>query len=384
MHFQKFGHFRTRSQLIAEQAAIERKLAKTNREIAELDGYIGQLNQEVKFFDALVALRGLVVSKNDCKHFERQPRTISIEEAVCLHDFFTTLNRCSVKRLTDNREMTIDEHIISRTDPVLWERDIWNAATREAVAAFNGTVVAPCVIKPMIWYIPGDVEGGMHADANLAVRAVYTSPKAFIYDDIRVRVIEADEHARGERSLRVTGAAANIPFNEPIDPLMIEKLVTTYAAEYGESPHAFESAGALVQSQIRENALRNICESLAAAQFLQLKVVAKERRTLPRAERRRREREGRPAPDVYAVVLRRAEHHDKPHTQAEAEEELTPEQVQHHREYTCQWLVGGHWRRQFYPSVQEHRPKYIEPYIKGPTDRPMKIHATSKVFVARR
>lgn len=30
-------------------------------------------------------------------------------------------------------------------------------------------------------------------------------------------------------------------------------------------------------------------------------------------------------------------------------------------EYSCQWLVSGHWRQQFYPSTKEHRPLWIEP-----------------------
>ncbi|GAI71048.1 unnamed protein product [marine sediment metagenome] len=41
-------------------------------------------------------------------------------------------------------------------------------------------------------------------------------------------------------------------------------------------------------------------------------------------------------------------------------------------EWACQWIVGGHWRNQWYPSKHEYRPKYIASYIKGPEDKPLR------------
>jgi hypothetical protein len=29
------------------------------------------------------------------------------------------------------------------------------------------------------------------------------------------------------------------------------------------------------------------------------------------------------------------------------------------------WIVNGHWRRQFYPSLGKHKPKFINPFVKG-------------------
>jgi hypothetical protein len=34
--------------------------------------------------------------------------------------------------------------------------------------------------------------------------------------------------------------------------------------------------------------------------------------------------------------------------------------------------VRGHWRNQFYPVENVHRPVFIESYIKGPPDKPIK------------
>jgi hypothetical protein len=52
-------------------------------------------------------------------------------------------------------------------------------------------------------------------------------------------------------------------------------------------------------------------------------------------------------------------------------------------EWTCQWLVRGHWRQQFYPSRMEHRPLWIEPYTKGPEDKPFKSPADVVFAVVR-
>lgn len=41
------------------------------------------------------------------------------------------------------------------------------------------------------------------------------------------------------------------------------------------------------------------------------------------------------------------------------------------RDYQHRWVVRGHWRQQWYPSKDAHRPKYIAPYMKGPDDAPM-------------
>jgi hypothetical protein len=41
------------------------------------------------------------------------------------------------------------------------------------------------------------------------------------------------------------------------------------------------------------------------------------------------------------------------------------------REYQHQWIVRGHWRQQWYPKRQVHRPVWIAPHIKGPEGAPM-------------
>ncbi|GAA1880761.1 hypothetical protein GCM10009687_56220 [Asanoa iriomotensis] len=41
------------------------------------------------------------------------------------------------------------------------------------------------------------------------------------------------------------------------------------------------------------------------------------------------------------------------------------------REYHHQWMVRGHWRQQWYPVRQVHRPIWIAPHVKGPEGRPL-------------
>lgn len=47
-------------------------------------------------------------------------------------------------------------------------------------------------------------------------------------------------------------------------------------------------------------------------------------------------------------------------------------------EWNHRWIVRGHWRNQWYPSTQVHRPKYVPSYVKGPEDKPLIVH--DKIF----
>ncbi|WP_228916870.1 hypothetical protein [Streptomyces sp. DH20] len=39
--------------------------------------------------------------------------------------------------------------------------------------------------------------------------------------------------------------------------------------------------------------------------------------------------------------------------------------------YRHRWIVRGHWKNQWYPSRQAHRPIYVHPHIKGPDGAPL-------------
>jgi hypothetical protein len=83
---------------------------------------------------------------------------------------------------------------------------------------------------------------------------------------------------------------------------------------------------------------------------------------VPRHERRRHERAGIPATGPVRVLrLRRG-------VGAAARKAAGdgPGREYHHR-----WIVRGHWRNQWYPSIKAHRPKWIAAYLAGPDDAPL-------------
>jgi hypothetical protein len=52
-------------------------------------------------------------------------------------------------------------------------------------------------------------------------------------------------------------------------------------------------------------------------------------------------------------------------------------------DWSCQWLVQGHWRNQYHPSDQSHKPMFIQSYVKGPEDKPFKA-PRERIFAAVR
>jgi hypothetical protein len=84
---------------------------------------------------------------------------------------------------------------------------------------------------------------------------------------------------------------------------------------------------------------------------------------------RRAKREGwKSIPQVRVIRLREQTSHAANPTGREVE-------------WSHRWLVGAHWRNQWYPSSGEHRPKLIEAYQKGPADKPLVIRETVRALV---
>lgn len=93
--------------------------------------------------------------------------------------------------------------------------------------------------------------------------------------------------------------------------------------------------------------------------FMEQKVFVAAVRPLTRAQRKQ-------APQWYksqeerVITLRKREYTNAPSGD--------------HREvdWQYQWLVRGHWRKQYYPARNEHRTIWIAPFSKGPEDKPLK------------
>ncbi|MCD5348395.1 hypothetical protein [Agromyces sp. S2-1-8] len=88
------------------------------------------------------------------------------------------------------------------------------------------------------------------------------------------------------------------------------------------------------------------------------------------AAERRRPSSGRTRPDVNVVyVSARAEHGP-----GEKSASANPREVQ--------WTVQGHWRRQWYPTNQEHRPIWISEHRAGRVDAPLIVRDRVYVYGA--
>ncbi|MFD5882600.1 hypothetical protein [Streptomyces yangpuensis] len=102
-------------------------------------------------------------------------------------------------------------------------------------------------------------------------------------------------------------------------------------------------------------------------------LATSERVPADRASRRRIQRLDRThGTEVRLIRLRRAR----------TERGSTPAEEPGTREYQNRWVVRGHWKNQWYPSRDAHRPIWISPYIAGPEGAP--LIGGEKVFVLAR
>lgn len=91
-------------------------------------------------------------------------------------------------------------------------------------------------------------------------------------------------------------------------------------------------------------------------------LATSERVAADRASRRRIQRMDRDyGTEVRLIRLRRAR----------TERGTDPAERSGTREYQHRWVVRGHWRDQWYPSRNAHKPLWISPYIAGPGDAPL-------------
>ena len=104
--------------------------------------------------------------------------------------------------------------------------------------------------------------------------------------------------------------------------------------------------------------------------FMDQKIVSVERYGPPRSERRRLQKLRMPIWDVKVISLRR---YAKSGVQSDEP---------HPVDWQCQWTVSAHWRKQPYANGVV-KPIWIEPFIKGPDDKPLK-DPTKSIFSVRR
>lgn len=111
---------------------------------------------------------------------------------------------------------------------------------------------------------------------------------------------------------------------------------------------------------------------LAGCTWLRQRVVVS---TLGPIERHRRKQIAREhdavVSDVKVVQLRRTE----------TRETLDATTAVDHIDWSCRWIVNGHWRNQ--PYKEGSKLIYIMPFVKGPADKPLKV-PTHTVYAVNR
>jgi hypothetical protein len=107
--------------------------------------------------------------------------------------------------------------------------------------------------------------------------------------------------------------------------------------------------------------------------FTNQRILATFTRTIDRHARRRLERENVTPENIAVriVELRKKEHRRT----NDAEHNIV--------DWASRWIVSGHWRQQWYPSLNAYQPKWVMPYVKGPDDKPLKP-PRAKVFAVVR
>lgn len=111
----------------------------------------------------------------------------------------------------------------------------------------------------------------------------------------------------------------------------------------------------------------------AALHLMSQRLSVTVQHTVDRATRRRVEREHHTIPPLIRVITLRRLQQDREHAGREGRSV----------DWQWQWSVSGHWRNQFYPTEGVHKRIFVESYLKGPADKPLKPGAL-KLYTARR
>lgn len=212
--------------------------------------------------------------------------------------------------------------ILRRSVPYLWTYEMWTAAIRMKIPEH---VVSHHILPHPAVYITTNV------DLAYPDQREFESVQAMVVCDI-------------------SGALFIITFGKDYQGKF---LASSWAIATGlrwpqDYPHSKE-VGAL----------------LGLFSFLNSPASEVEARRLPRPMRRRMEHSGSPAEFISAqvnfVTLRR---HSKPE-----------DYDSHPVDWRVRWLVSGHQRAQWCPSTRTHKLIWIQPYVKGPEDKPFKSPA---------
>lgn len=126
------------------------------------------------------------------------------------------------------------------------------------------------------------------------------------------------------------------------------------------APPAEDDHGEYVPVEARQSAMHHMAFMQAFWAFVQQKVVVAEDHVHAREVRKRLAKDSYRLGNLKMVHLRSI-----------ARGSVTPSDSPHHVDWKKRWVVRGHWRQQWYKSLQNHRQIWVWPYVKGPENMPL-------------
>ena len=222
---------------------------------------------------------------------------------------------------------------LTRAEIVLWDTRLFRHACDGADAFTGGIVPNGLIPVPQLW--------------------VFTGDEVHVYGDDEPLVHTA------ELLFTTSCHVAAIRFGHPWPPGPPTGCISTLVQSDGHVA-------------IGKPASKEAAPIIACASFMQSTVASSEELVLPRPLRRRCQRQGIQPPSVRVVHLRRREGEG----QCRGGESLPA------REYDFQWLVSAHPRRPN-PRMKEQRTIWVNGYVKGPADKPLKPPAPNVKIVRR-
>lgn len=154
-----------------------------------------------------------------------------------------------------------------------------------------------------------------------------------------------------------------------------DKLIDRIHSFEGLAKEGPEPGGAYHGTR-KDDMMHEIRWIYTAFHLMSQKLATTVERDTDRASKRREQREKDPldVPEFIKVITLRRMEEARKHAIESGTKEI---------DWQWQWTVTGHWRNQWYPSESTHKQVWIEAYVKGPEDKPLKPEGT-KIYVARR
>lgn len=149
---------------------------------------------------------------------------------------------------------------------------------------------------------------------------------------------------------------------------------TTYILKDGITLGDISTESGLFYQEGKDRRLSKMAVLAAALEFVAQEILVTHTERPSRSTRRRLEAHGiLDEPTIQVVKMRRVARQERDHGSP-------AEPV----EWSCQWIVRGHWRQQACgPNFSERRPVFVLPYVKGDPEKPLKA-STERVFAVVR